>query len=874
MAKKKEVVTTPEVKENISNQALEEVMGDRYATYAKYVIQDRAIPDARDGMKPVQRRIIYSMYVENNLSTRPTKKCAHTVGAVMGKYHPHGDSSIYEALARMSQDWKIRYPLVDFQGNNGSIDGDSPAAYRYTEARLSELADEMVRDIDKKVVDMALTFDDSDFEPEVLPARFPNLLVNGSEGIAVAIATEIPPHNLKEVVDSIVYRFSHPTCDIESLMKFIIGPDFPTGGVIYKSQGLKDIYELGRGRIEVASKCEIVQEKGFDQIIITEIPYKVVKIALVYEIDKIRHDKVIDGISEVRDESDRSGLRIVVDIKKDAKTDVILQYLLNKTSLRSSYSANMVAIVGGRPKTMTLIDFIDCYIAHQREVITRRSKFDVERFESRLHIIEGLIKAISILDEVVEVIKKSSDKADAKINIQKKFGFTVEQSEAIVTLQLYKLSNTDVSVLIEEKNTLEKDIASLHEILNDEKKLDKVIISDLRKIAAKYGDARKTQIIEKNEITSIDKRDLIAREDVMVSITKEGYIKRSSLKSFKGSGSGLPGMKSGDSISYMGQANTADFMLAFTSKGNYLYIPIHEIFDTKWNDEGKHVNYLISLDPQEKIVRALGVEKFRSDLFIIQLTRKGQIKRVALSDFEVIRYARPITSMKLMADDEVVDVCFTNGNQDLFIATNNGFATFFNENELMISGLKSGGVKAISSLGGASVTGVIPFHQGEKNKIFLLTDYGCVRIFDITYINRTSRLSKLTSIFRSFKSDIHHLVYLKKIDAKDEPMVLNVVTKNKETLPISWNDYHLTPLDKYAKTNLELPKKTIIESVYISEGDFIKKDIVSEYSPKQDIVEANSKEENEGKDELEEGDSSTKYEQISIFDQEENPEKK
>ena len=547
MAKEKKIdLTELNFIEKISIEPLEEVMGDRYATYAKYVIQDRAIPDVRDGLKPVQRRIIFSMYKSGNLYNRPTRKCAHTVGAVMGTYHPHGDTSIYEALARMSQDWKVRYPLINFQGNNGSIDGDSPAAYRYTEARLAELSNELIKEIDKKTVDMQLNFDDTEFEPVVLPARFPNLLVNGTEGIAVALATEIPPHNLKEVIEAIIYRINHKLATTEDLMTIVLGPDFPGGGIIYRSEGLKNIYRPGKGRIEVAARFEIKKSKDIQQIIITEIPYKVVKINLVFEIDKIIHSKSVDGLIEVRDESDWKGIRIVIDVKKDANAELLMKYLMNKTSLISSYSANMVAIVDGRPKTLNLLQFVDAYIAHQVDVITRKSRFDLNKFSDRLHIVEGLILASININEVVEIIKKSNDKADSKVNLINRYGFSNDQAEAIVTMPLYKLSHTDELILEQEKSQLEKDIAILNGILEDDKKLNRVLIKDLKAIADKYGDERRTSIENKGEVEQIDKRQLIAKEDVMVALTYDGYIKRSSIKSYKGSSSNNPGLKDED----------------------------------------------------------------------------------------------------------------------------------------------------------------------------------------------------------------------------------------------------------------------------------------------------------------------------------------
>ena len=860
---KKAPDTVEVIKEKISNQPLEEVMGDRYATYAKYVIQDRAIPDVRDGLKPVQRRIIYAMYESGNISTRPTKKCAHTVGAVMGKYHPHGDASIYDALARMSQDWKVRVPLVDFQGNNGSIDGDVPAAYRYTEARLSEIAEELTRDLEKKTVDIDLTFDDTDFEPSVLPARFPNLLVNGSEGIAVALATEIPPHNLREVVEAVIWRLTHVNVTPLDLMRFIKGPDFPTGGLIYEGEGLQNMYETGRGRIEVAAKTQIIDEKGLKQIVITEIPYKTVKISLVYELDKIRHGKEIDGIAEVRDESDRKGLRIVIDLKKDAKPEVILAYIFNKTQLKSSYSANIVAIVNGRPKTLNLLQIIDAYIDHQVEVITRRSHFDLDKSQARLHIVDGLIKAISMLDKIVEVIQASKDKVSAKENLQKKFDFSEAQSEAIVMLQLYKLSNTDISTLVKEKESLEKTILKLQGILEDRKKLDRVIIADLRAIAAKYGDDRRTQIVEKDINLQIDKRDLIAKEDVMIAITRDGYIKRSSVKSYRGSGvDSLPGMKEDDILVYRGQAVTTDFVLAFTNRGNYLYIPIHEIIDTKWKEEGKHINYLISLEYKEKIVCAFAVNEFRGDLFLALVSKKGQIKRVRLSDFVVIRYARPITAMKLIGDDEIADVVVTSGDSNLLVLTSTGGAILFNENDVSIATLKSGGVKAIAELKPAVIAKILVFEKDEKAKIALLTHAGHIRIYDYANTPLTVRLGKTTPIYPCFKNEPHYLIFAQKISAKDEKIVWRVQANNKAIIEVPVEEFYVTPRNKYAKGTITLPRRSHLAIVFRQDDIMIDQTIIAHEPPikEKPIVVSNGVELDENGEE---------YKQISIFEEDE-----
>ncbi len=870
MAKKKtnEAAET-EIVENIHNETVEQIMGSRYATYAKYVIQDRAIPDARDGLKPVQRRIIYSMYKSGNIFTRPTRKSAHTVGEVMAKYHPHGDSSIYEALVRMSQDWKQNHPLIDFQGNNGSIDGDQAAAYRYTEARLSQIAEEMVRDIDKNTVEKTLTFDDSEFEPVVLPARFPNLLVNGSEGIAVALATEIPTHNLREVIDAVIYRINHLRVEAKDLMQFVPAPDFPTGGFIYASQGLEDIYTTGRGRIEISSKTEIVDNAQEKQIVITEIPFKTIKKDLVYEIDKLIHDKVISGMSEVRDESDRKGLRIVIDLKKDANAELIHKYLMSKTGLCVSYSVNAVAIVNGRPKTMNLLDFVDAFIDHQVDVITRRTTYDLNKDESRLEIVNGLIKAISILDEVVATIRASKDKADAKINLQNKYQFSEAQSEAIVMLQLYKLSNTDINTLLNEKETIEQEIEFFKGILSDRKKLDRLLVSELKTIANKYGKDRKTQIIEKSEPISFDKRDLISKEEIMVALTRDGYIKYSSLKSYRSSGvNALPGLKEGDTCVYAGKVITTDYLIAFTNLGNFLYIPVHKITETKWKDEGKHLNYLINLTPNEKIVRAFALEEFRDDLFFVLVSKHGQIKRLPLSDFSVIRYSKPISCMKLLQDDEIADVVFTKGNANLVLFTSNGNSSMFNENELPYATLKSGGFKGISSLKKATVVNVLAYDGAlAKGKTILLTDNGAVRIYDVSNTLLTNRLGRLSTVFRSFKSEPHNLIYVKKIEDNATPTLIHVLDKNREIFDVNVDDYHVTPLDRYAKTNLDIAKKNSLVIPFVEGNERIGKDTVSEYVKKEENFAETSEEEIKN-EEIEKEDEEKGYTQISIFDDE------
>ena len=813
MAKKVEEIIEP-IKENISVETMEDVMGSRYATYAKYVIQDRAIPDVRDGLKPVQRRIIFSMYKSGNTFNKPTRKCAHTVGAVMGTYHPHGDTSIYEALARMSQDWKVRYPLIDFQGNNGSIDGDYPAAYRYTESRLSELSNELVRDIEKKTVDMQLNFDDTELEPVVLPSRFPNLLANGTEGIAVALATEIPPHNLREIIDATIYRINHKTATAEDLLQIVQGPDFPGGGFIYNSEGLRNIYLTGRGRIEIVSKTEITSHKDQKQIIITEIPFKVMKNQLVYEIDKIIHSRSIDGMIEIRDESDWKGIRIVIDCKKDAKCDLILKYLMQKTSLLSSYSANMVAIVDGKPKTLNLLDFIDAYIKHQVDVITRQSRFDLNKDTDRLHIVEGLILASININEAVDIIKKSKDKADSKVNLMKRYGFSNEQAEAIVTMPLYKLSHTDEEILENEKKTLLEEIDTLKGILEDPMKLNRVLIRDLKQISDKYGDDRRTQIIEKEEVGPIDKRELIAKENVYVCITRDGYAKRCTLKSMKGSGEGaLPGLKEGDAFVTIGQAVTTDYLICFTNIGNYVCIPVHKLTENRWKDEGTHINSLVTLGPGEKLLKSILIKTHRNDIYLAFLTKFGQIKRMCLDQIDTNKHSRPVKCMKLLSGDEITGIQILTGNSDLLVITSNGNATFFNENDLSILGSKAGGVKSVGSLGRNNAMALVAIAPEENAKVAIITDAGHQRILDSKQLTRTARLGRQQEVCPSFKGEPHKVVNAIKVPARADLIKLNLFLNNNTVYELTIDDFRNTQA-RYAKKNIDIPPRTSIEYVY------------------------------------------------------------
>lgn len=873
MAKKVQEELAPE---NISVESLDSIMGDKYAVYAKYVIQDRAIPDVRDGLKPVQRRIIYSMYQNGNTYDKQTKKCAKIVGDVMGRFHPHGDSSIYEALVRMSQPWKMSEPLVIFQGNNGSIDNDPAAAYRYTEAKLNEFSENLISDIDKNTVDMTLNFDDTEFEPVVLPCRFPNLYVNGSDGIAVAIATQIPPHNLGEICDAVIYRIQHPNCSLDELLEIVHGPDFPTGGIIYKSQGIRDIYETGRGKIEIASKLKVdTSNKNFNEIVISEIPYGVVKQSLVFSIDKIKKSHEIDGINEVKDLSSGDEIEIVIETKKEVDPQIIIAYLMNKTQLKVSYSSNIVAICDKHPRTLSLISYLDYYIAFQVDVITRRTNFLLKKAKDRLHIVEGLIKAISIINEVVQLIRKSKDKADAKLNLQKTFGFTEPQSEAIVSMRLYRLTNTDVTIYVDEKNNLIKQISDYEETLANPNKLKKIIISDLKAIVKEFGQPRRSIIEEKEEEVQIDKRDLIAKEDVYVVVTRDGYIKRSSLKSYKSSNGALPGVKVNDSIVMAAIVNTVDYVLCFTNKGNYILLPVHEILEGKWKDEGKHINYICNLPLKESIIKCIAVKDFNIGVSICTVSKLGQIKKTPLSEFYSQRINKPICCMKLTNSDEMSDVCVLKGNTNVLIMTKAGKATYFNENDIADTRLKTSGVKCIATLSDSSIESITPFELGERCKLLFLTNLGMCKILDSNTLNLRHRLEKSDMLLKSFKTEIHDLLTVRKVTNSTQEIVMDCVLDNSSSLRLTFNDFHVTPLEKYCRKNIDqLPDGRKISFVYTYDVECIDQNTKvtkKKARPQPKAVEESSevkvvKIDYEGDIEQEANDDEGKVEQISIFD--------
>ena len=676
-----------EILKRIQDYALEEIMGDRFGKYAKEIILDRAIPDVRDGLKPVQRRILYAMYKAGNTSDKGYIKCAATVGDVLGKFHPHGDSSVYDAMVRMSQWWKQNHILVDIHGNNGSMDGDGPAAYRYTEARLAKISNELLKDLDKETVSWALNFDDRFLEPTVLPAKFPNLLVNGANGISAGYATNIPPHNLGEIIEATIKRIDSPSCRLETILEIVKGPDFPTGGIVEGKDGIISAFTKGTGKVIVRAKTEFKKEKGKEQIIISEIPFDVNKAALVSKIDSIRIDKKVEGISEVRDETDREGLQIAIDLKTGANKELILNYLFKNTDLQISYNYNMVSIVNRSPKVLGILEILDAYIDHYKDIIIKRTTFELKTYEKEFNIVSGLMKAISILDEVIKVIRGSKNKADAKENLVNKFDFNIEQAEAIVTLQLYRLTNTDIVVLKERAEELQKLIERCHEILSDEGVLKSLMKSELREVKKNYAVPRKTEI--KDEITEIkvDLKDMIPKEDVIVVVTNDGYIKKVPMKSFKAATDETT-LKPGDFVRNMFELNTRDYILSFTSLGNYLFIPVHTITECKWKDLGKHISNLLMIKENERIINSFIFEKGTS---LVLTSKEGMIKKVRMEEFEVSRCSKPMTAIKLKDNDELISVQ-KEGKKTLII-TDNNYYLLFETGEIPEVGPKASGVK-------------------------------------------------------------------------------------------------------------------------------------------------------------------------------------
>lgn len=734
------------VDQKIIEENLEDIVGERFGRYSKYIIQDRALPDVRDGLKPVQRRVLYSMFKLGMFSDKPYKKSARIVGDVIGKYHPHGDSSVYDAMVRLSQYWKMRTPLVDMHGNNGSIDGDTSAAMRYTEARMSEASEMLLKDIEKRTVDFIPNFDDEEYEPTVLPAGYPNLLCNGATGISAGYATEIPPHNLREVINAVVKRIENPDLTIDDVLKIMRGPDFPTGAIVQGKDQIKEAFETGRGRIIIRAKTEIIGQ----QIIIHELPYEVNKANLVRKIDDIRIKKQVDGIDEVRDESDREGLRVVVDIKKGVDPQIIESFLLKKTELTKSYNYNMVAINNKRPMLMGVIQIIDAYILHQKEVITNRSNYDLRRAEKRLHIVEGIIKMMDVLDEVIDLIRASKNKKDAKSRLMKAFKFSDEQTEAIVTLQLYRLSSTDIMALQEELRQLQAEINDLELVLHNEKELERVIIDELRNVQKKLATKRLTEIEDEIEKITISEEELITEEQVVVGITKEGYVKSTSLRSYRATEDVT--LRDNDSILFAQEVSTLNTILLFTNKGNYVYLPVYKIPNYKWKDLGTHINNIVQLDEDEFIIKVMLIIDFNEDKTLLFVTKNNLVKQTELKEFEVSRYTKTIRAISLNKNDQVVAVDITDKkDSEILILSQKGEGLRFNLSEIPITSTTAKGVKGMNlSSKQKLATGII---LKDYHDALLLTNRGTIKRIILSEIAKKKRTNKGVQLYKVIQSN-------------------------------------------------------------------------------------------------------------------------
>ena len=822
------------IQEKHIEYSLDELMSDRFGRYSKYIIQERALPDARDGLKPVQRRILYAMHEDGNTFEKPHRKSAKAVGYIIGYYHPHGDSSVYDAIVRLSQGWKMNVPLIDMQGNNGSIDDDPPAAMRYTEARLAKVCDTLLADIDKDAVEFTNNYDDSLLEPTVLPTRFPLLLVNGSTGIASGYATNIAPHNLNEVIDASIYRLSHPDSTIEELFEFVKGPDFPTGGIVQGKENLLNIFKTGKGKVVVRSKCEIVKGRLGNEIVIQEIPYEVTKSEMVKKIDEIRINKDIEGISDVRDESGRDGLKIVIELKKDADANLILNYLYKNTDLQINYNYNMIAIVNHRPTLMSLSDCLDAFIEHRQEVVIRRTKYLLDKKKDRLHIIEGLIKALSIIDDIIELIRMSKDKADAKKRLIEAFLFSEAQAEAIVSLRLYRLSNTDVKVLKDEYAELLKDINYLNTILSSKEVLISVISKELKEVKEIYGVPRRTVIEDEIEEINIDRISMIPNEACMVSVSKDGYIKRVSLRSYNASDAKLPGFKEKDVIIAYGEAETLDTLLLFTNKGNYAYIPLYEIEEAKWKDLGKHFSTYAKSEGEEKIVSALIVKDFNSYAFITTVSKNGLIKKTPLSDFKLQRYSKVVMAMNLAKNDELVKALITYEGEEVIVTTAHGYYNRYSLAVVSPTSLKSKGIIAISCKGD-EVNGFITYDD-DKDYLLLINNFNQMKRLKISDIPYTNRATKGKLLFKPLKTKKTLLSKVLKVRSLDDLLIYD-----EDILTLSSKDIAIMGMDATFSEPLKLKDINFI----INESDTLSKAKIVDF-PKEDKEEV--------------------YEQLNIFD--------
>ena len=819
--------------EKIYDYTLEDIMGDRFGRYSKSIIQDRALPDVRDGLKPVQRRILYTMWEDKNTYDKPYRKCAKAVGDVMGKYHPHGDSSIYGAMINMSQKWKMREMFIDIHGNNGSIDGDGPAAYRYTETRLTKLAGVMLKYIERDSVEMALNYSDDYLEPTVLPANFPNLLVNGSQGISAGYATNIPPHNLTEVIDATIHRIDNPNCRLDTILGIVKGPDFPTGGVIEGKDGLRQAYETGKGKVVVKAKTEIVNDKKGQRIIIHEIPFDVLKEPLRKKIEDIRIDKKVEGIVDVKDESDKENMaKLVIELKKDANAELILNYLFKNTDLQVNYNFNMVAISDRRPKQLGLIEIIDAFIAHQKEVITRRTNYDLKKAEERLHIVEGFLKAVDILDEVIKIIRASKNRLDCITNLVNEFKFTEIQATAIVDMRLYKLSNTDVNLLLEEQGNLQKLIELFNSILNNESILKTHMKKELQDIKKEYGNERRTEIRDEISEIKIDMKDMIPKENTIVVVTKEGYVKRVSPKSYTDEEETT--MKPGDYVIGLYDTTTLNNIMLFTNLGRYCFIPVHLIPEGKWKELGKHINNVCTLSPDEKIISSVIYDSDTSELVLA--TKQGMVKKVLFKDFVVSRYSKPLTAMKLKdQSDELVSAFKCSDKSDVIMVSKNGYYVKYNLSEVPVIGPKGSGVKGINLKDDELVS--LSVIKDNDEYINIVSNNKTAKRVKLSELATMSRAKKGSLIMKKVKTQDYHIIDAFTSESRDDICLKS----DSEIREIKNSDIPIMDtLSTGSSISKYLVEKVFIKAILIKQKDVeIGKEENSESSSSDEVIISN-----------------------------------
>ena len=761
---------------------IEEEMKSSYIDYSMSVIVARALPDVRDGFKPVHRRILYGMLGIGNTSDKPYKKCARVVGEVLGKYHPHGDSSVYGALVRMGQEWNMRYKLVDGQGNFGSVDGDSPAAMRYTECRLSRMGEQVMDDLDKETVDMTNNFDDSLVEPTVMPTKIPNLLVNGGNGIAVGMATNIPTHNLTEVINGCCAYIDNPELTTEELMQYIPAPDFPTGAYIYGLQGVKDAYETGRGRIIMRAKAEIESDESHDKIVVTEIPYGVNKQQLIEYIAELVKEGKLEGISNVNDETGRQGMRIVVDVKRDANANVILNKLFKMTALQSSFSVNCIALVKGRPRTLTLVECVKYFVEHRHDVTIRRTKYELRKAQERAHILEGLIIACDNIDEVVHIIRASKTPSEAQINLEKRFEIDNIQSKAIVDMRLSQLTGLRVDQLHAEYEELERQIAYFEQILSDPELCKKVMKDELNEVKEKYGDARRTEIIpDEHEFNA---EDFYPNDPVVITVSHLGYIKRTALSEFREQARGGVGAKGAhtrdkDFTEYIYPATMHQIMLFFTKKGRCYWLHCYEIPEGDKTSKGRAIQNLLNIDSDDSVNaflrlrgRGLEDEEFINSHYVVFATKNGTVKKTPLEAYSRPR-ANGVIAINIAEGDEVVDVRLTNGNNELILANRNGRAVRFDEETIRTMGRTATGVRGMRLDGGDdAVVGMIVINDSENETVMVVSEEGYGKRSEVEDYRKTNRGGKGVKTL-NITDKTGRLVAIKNVTDDNDLMIIN-----------------------------------------------------------------------------------------------------